>query len=451
MRTIVVNGNVVIGDGENISKNSTIMIEDEYIVDIRKVKYLFHNAADKVIDARGGYVIPGLINDLTHGAGMGPFAMGDPKFSRERVIQNLNTHMLQGETTILNGSGFTTMTEIETTNKLHPVNVKGATTYIPKYVEVALAVGGTGLMPVHKETTVEEQVKLGAVAIGEVGGGTIFGGQGSDLSMIPIAVKKKTGKDIAPEQARALREAVIGRVASRDAFNYDKTRAVLEEIGMKDLMSVEQARQMYEDLVLKTLDSSKQSCMDAGEYAKKLNVPVIMHNAASSASVVLEVAKRIGPLMIACHSNNETFEVDEGLKVARQLKQYGARIDIYSYLKDHVTISELTLRMFQEGLVDFISTDFIGGFHDPILLCIEKAMEKGVVSLPKAIAMATSNVAKGIPKLAHRRGLIVPNMVADLAIIDADHISKVDTVMIGGRVVVEEGRVKTSCLPQTLY
>jgi imidazolonepropionase-like amidohydrolase len=96
--------------------------------------------------------------------------------------------------------------------------------------------------------------------------------------------------------------------------------------------------------------------------------------------------------------------------------------------------------MFEAGLVDTISTDYAGGHHDPILLAVDHATKAGVVTLPAAIAMATENVAAAVPGVAPGRGRIVPGAVADLVVIDPGRLDRVEVVMIGGRVVVRDGR-----------
>ena len=60
--------------------------------------------------------------------------------------------------------------------------------------------------------------------------------------------------------------------------------------------------------------------------------------------------------------------------------------------------------------------------------------------LPAAIAMATANVADAIPGLAPRRGRVVAGTIADLVVTDPARLHSVDTVMIGGEVVVRAGR-----------
>ncbi len=86
-------------------------------------------------------------------------------------------------------------------------------------------------------------------------------------------------------------------------------------------------------------------------------------------------------------------------------------------------------------------TDYSGGYHDPILLLIKKAVEKGVVSLPKAVKLATSSPAAIIPRLAPQKGLIEPGKVADIIVVDKEDITRVRYVIIAGRIVVEDGRI----------
>jgi imidazolonepropionase-like amidohydrolase len=57
------------------------------------------------------------------------------------------------------------------------------------------------------------------------------------------------------------------------------------------------------------------------------------------------------------------------------------------------------------------------------------------------IRLVTSSPAGFIPGLAPNRGLVEKGKVADLIIVDRDDITKVRTVIIGGEVVVDEGRI----------
>jgi len=95
----------------------------------------------------------------------------------------------------------------------------------------------------------------------------------------------------------------------------------------------------------------------------------------------------------------------------------------------------------KEGLADVITTDFSGGYHDPILFVLREAIEAGLISLPRAVQLATSGPTRIIPGVAPNRGLVEAGTVADLCIVDRDDISKVRYVIIAGRVVVKDGRL----------
>jgi alpha-D-ribose 1-methylphosphonate 5-triphosphate diphosphatase PhnM len=111
---------------------------------------------------------------------------------------------------------------------------------------------------------------------------------------------------------------------------------------------------------------------------------------------------------------------------------------------------DVTFALFREGLVDVISTDYIGGYHDPILLVLQKVIEEKLISLPEAITLATSNPVKIFPRLAYNKGMIKSGMVADLCIVDREDISRVRYVIIKGKVVVKEGRIDWSLPSQSL-
>ena len=136
---------------------------------------------------------------------------------------------------------------------------------------------------------------------------------------------------------------------------------------------------------------------------------------------------------------------EEMVNLAREIKKTGAYVEVFSAdffgAKQIETDPTGTFTLFEEGLVDAIVTDYSGGYHDPILLLIKKAVEKGVVSLPHAVRLATSSPASIIPGLAPYKGFIEPGKVADIIIVDKDDITKVRYVIIAGRIVVEDGKI----------
>jgi imidazolonepropionase-like amidohydrolase len=159
---------------------------------------------------------------------------------------------------------------------------------------------------------------------------------------------------------------------------------------------------------------------------------------------LLDVAKELGPKLIAVHVNH-SFGLNESVRFTKELKRLGASTEVItadSYGAKQVEANaENIFALLKEDLIDAVTTDFSGGYHDPILLVLQKAIEKGVITLPKAVQLATSNPAKLIPGVAPNKGLIEPGKVADLCIVDKDDISKVRYVIIAGRVVVADGRI----------
>jgi alpha-D-ribose 1-methylphosphonate 5-triphosphate diphosphatase PhnM len=147
--------------------------------------------------------------------------------------------------------------------------------------------------------------------------------------------------------------------------------------------------------------------------------------------------------LIAGHSNHSSFELREALEHAERLKELGAIIDVSTldtFGAQRLTSGpELFYAMLRGGLADTISTDYAGGYHDAILLAIDRATKAGVVGLPAAIAMATANVADAIPQVAPRRGRLTAGEIADIVLTDPADLPRVRAVIIGGETVVRDG------------
>lgn len=248
---------------------------------------------------------------------------------------------------------------------------------------------------------------------------------------------------ITPRQANALKIAVLGRHISPSAFDRDAVGTALAAAGLTGRLTVEDVRELVSGIVLPAFDVALAGLAEAAEQARSADVPVLVHNAAASMTQVAAIA-RTDVRLIAGHSNHSSFELREALAHAERLKELGAVVDVSTLdtfgARRLTTGPELLYAMFAAGLVDTISTDYAGGHHDPILLAIDNATKAGVVSLPAAIAMATANVADAIPGIAPGRGRIVPGAVADLVVTDPARLDRVATVMIGGTVVVRDGR-----------
>ncbi len=430
MRLDIVNGNIVPGDGKSYLENTSVIIKDCLIVDLPRVRHIPYNfQADGYIDAKGGLIIPGVINIHTHAIAFGtqqPWGLGG--FSKERLLFDLNNHLLQGETTILNTDGLCLPCEIEAINKLHPANVKMTTSHTPKNIRASEITLGHKVEEWRRNFTAEEAVAFGAVALGEVGTpGTSYG---------TAEKTARLGKVISAQHALALDKAVV-------ANDEAAIRQVLAEAGLEKLTTTK-ARKLVEETSILPVAACCDAIRESTSYVKKLGVPVLVHAEPGMKNALLDVAKELGPKLIAVHVNH-SFSRDESVSFAMELKRLGATIEIItadSFGAKQVEVSpENNFALLKEGLVDAVSTDFSGGYHDPILLVLQKAIEKGVITLPKAIQLATSNPAKIIPGVAPNKGLIEPGRVADLCIVDKDDIAKVRHVIIAGRVVVADGRI----------
>ena len=432
MRLDIVNGNIVTGDGKSILENTSVIIENGFIADLPRVRHVPYNAyADRFIDAKGGYVIPGVINIHAHGCALGPLMPYAWKsLPMERWLFNMNTYLLEGTTTILDTDGITLPWEVEAANKLHPINIKTGTIHTPKNIRAIEIIdsAGEGLDDLHRNFTIDEAVAQGAVLVGEVGSPGTTAGTYEKCNQL--------GKVISVVHARSLDKAVV-------ANDEAAIRKVLVEAGL-DYLTIAEVK----DLVMKTSITPIQACCDAiretVEYVKKFDLPTLVHSEPGMKDAILDIAKEIGPKCIAAHAQHG-FTPEQAVQFARELKRSGACVEVITAdffgAKQVEPSPESTFAMLREGLVDAITTDYSGGYHEPILLVLQKAIEQGILTLPAAIQLATSNPAKIVPKLAPNKGIIEPGRVADLCIVDKDDISKVKHIVIFGRIVVEDGRI----------
>ncbi|MFJ2758787.1 amidohydrolase family protein [Nocardioides sp. NPDC087217] len=446
MRTLVLqNCDLIDGTGSDLQRGVDVVVEGDTIREVVPTKPgVTYERVDELVDVNGGLVIPGLINNHTHGTAYGPLnpsAMAP--LSDEQVRANLDRHLLEGTTTLLCVDGFKTPDAAARTNDDHPISVRLASANTPACQEAASIADGKGLTEEIRAFTARQAVTEGAVALGEIGAGHTLGGGGASYAYIPAEVAKRTGVSITPRQADALKIAVLGRHISQSNFDRDTTEEKLVDAGLAGKLSVDEIREIIHGIILPSFDIALHGLSEAADIALKCDVPVLVHNAAASMSQVAKIAKT-DVALIAGHSNHSTFAIPEALQHAERLKESGATVDVSTFdtfgAQRMITGPELLYAMFAAGLVDTISTDYAGGFHDPILLAIDHAAKEGVVSLPAAIQMATANVADAIPGLAPRRGRVVPGAIADIAVTDPGELARVRTVIVGGQVVAQAGK-----------
>jgi imidazolonepropionase-like amidohydrolase len=441
--TTVLHGcDLIDGQGTDLRHDVDIVVEHDVIREIIPTQPA--DSYGEIVDVSGMLVIPGLINNHTHGTAFGPlFPSGHRGLPRSQVLANLDRHLLEGTTTVLCLDGFVTAEELAGTDEAHPINVRFASCNTPACREAATIADGSGLAKAHREFTARDAVRAGAVALGEIGAGHTLGGGGANYLHIPAEIGKRTGVTITARQANGLKIAVLGRHISASAYDVDAVEKALARAGLSGRLSVEDAREIVSGVVLPAFDVALRGMAEAAELARELEVPVVAHNAAASMTQVASLMKT-GVRVIAAHSNHSSFEPREAVEHAGRLKEMGAIVDVSTLdtfgARQLATGPETLYALFSAGLVDTISTDYAGGHHDSILLAIDRATRAGVVSLPAAIAMATANAADAIPGVAPRRGRVVPGAIADLVVTDPLALHDVRDVMIGGEIVVRDGR-----------
>ncbi len=439
---------VISGDGVTDLEQASVLVERGRVVDVvSTVPESTLEDVERVIDCAGQLVIPGMINHHTHGCHYGPlWPSASPTLSADRVQYFLDKHLVGGTTTILNICGFATVEDVTAATAAHPLQVKSATSYTLANVEAAQVVDGSGFAGWHRGESVEKQLEAGAIAIAEVGGGMTLAGGGQEYHFIPLAVKEATGKTIDAGQARQLKEAVIGHFADPADFDAEALAKALEETGLAGDLTVAQGRDLIVNCVMPSLGPALTGFEEAGAEAKKHNVRAVFHNAPQSMRTLRKVAEAGGDLIVAGHSNHPNFYPEESLENARALRERGAIIDVATLdfwgaqrLSSDVC-QELFYEFYRQGLVDLLSTDYAAGHFDNPLVGVENAARVGAASLPELIASGTSQVVDVFPALAPERGLIARDKIADLVVTDSERLSEVEMVLVGGTIVVENGK-----------
>jgi len=428
LRTLIIDATLIDGTGAPPCEHVTVVLEDHLVTDVIERRAPYYDRAAPIIDARGGFVLPGVINHHVHGLTRGPLMIvGEPPLPDERVTANLDRLLTQGVTTAMNVDGFATVEEAVASSRFHPLNVKVSTLHTPTHLKWATEgpFPFGGVQERHR-WTLEKMLERGAPAIGEAGPGV--DAHWSDYTLIPETFESKYGVRVTMEEARELRLAAegadrerVGELLTGRGIGVGETSAFFE---------------LYEATV-EWRGLAQASLEEAVVAAKDFDDPLVLHHTPGTFEVVLEAAEELGSRVIAGHSNFQIHDPDAAARRARELREKGAWVDImsgdaFSTREFHPT-PEVTFRLFSEGLVDLISTDYAGGFWDPMLLVVEKAHEAGAVSLEEGVRTMTSAPADAIPRLAPDRGRIVPGAVADVVVTEPGRLSDVRAVFVSGR------------------
>jgi imidazolonepropionase-like amidohydrolase len=442
VKTLIEGGRIVTGDGST-DRPGNLWLDGDRITAVDWDDTPAEPDVGVRIDARGSVVMPGVINNHAHGCSYGPlFPSAAPALPRDKVRANLDRHLMQGETTTLNVCGLTTPDEVAAAADGHPLRVAASTGHFAPTVAAAQAVDGAGLSEKHIAMTAEAAVAAGAVAIGEIGSGHTLGGGGQDYKYIPERVKQATGIDIGVDIARGLKLTVLaGRYGGVEGEDLE---TVMERGGLTGVISVDELRTLISDTVMPPIAHALDEFPLATKFAAESGLPVMFHSSSVSRDALLAVAREYAgkATLVAGHANHNTYTVDDSVATARQLRELGVVLDV-STLDGVLTRwrndMDRTEALASEGLIDTISTDYANGHWDSILEGIHYLVSHKFCALAGAVAMATGNVARNYQALAGDRGLLQAGKLADVVIADAVNPGRVQTVLIGGEVVVRSG------------
>lgn len=251
-----------------------------------------YDRAARIIDARGGFIIPGLINHHTHQITIspGPADYDLPPLPRTRVEQNLKTHLLQGTTTVVSLDGFNTMDEVEEARKMTPMSLQTMSLHLPLHFKDAQLVTLGGLKQKHYQTTLESMLAQGAIGIGEAGPMGIGKREELDINYVdflylPFMVREKTGIQLSLSEAESLKRVLFEKPLNQKALS-----ELLERLNIKQVLeSLVSFVKNYKEHQRLAIDK----CIEAGQAAGKYKIPLCLHNAPDTRPLVLEVVKSL--------------------------------------------------------------------------------------------------------------------------------------------------------------
>jgi alpha-D-ribose 1-methylphosphonate 5-triphosphate diphosphatase PhnM len=431
----VLAGTVVTGDGSTLHAPGYVVVEDGRIAAVGPGR----GPGRASRDFGDALITPGFINIHVHCVTLGPaHATGSRSPTEQEVHDFKQRHLRGGTTAVMSVDGFPLWAEYRALADRHPLKVVKCTTHTPANLRAAELADGEGLTAAHRAATVDELVGQGAAVIGEVGAGGTLGGGMQDNIYIPNAVKARSGVQIDPFQARALKEAVLGRTINPADLDRAALQRAMDAAGLVGRLPEDAVIDLVQQCVMPSMQQAYEGLREAAAASARLRRPFMVHHAAASAEVVLEVAN---DRLIAGHCNHPSFTVEESIDYARTLRARGALLeisglDLFTRTKGKDDVANF-LALVRERLVDVVGTDYAAGNYDPVSVPIAAIVRDGLVSIPEAVALVTGNVVRRLPGV-FQGGLLEPGRPADLAIFAPD-LSQTRAVYVDGRRVLSDG------------
>jgi imidazolonepropionase-like amidohydrolase len=430
MATILA-GAVVTGDGATVHDPGFVVIENGRVTEVGAGR----RSGGTAVEFRDALIAPGLVNIHVHCVTLGPaHATGSVSATEEEVRDFKDRHLRGGTTTVLSVDGFPVWSEYRALADRHPLKVLKCTAHTPANFRAADLADGAGLQDVHRRATVDELVGQGAVCIGEIGAGGTLGGGMQDNIYIPAAIKERSGVEIDPFQARALKEAVLGRKIDPASLDRAALREAMAAAGLTGRVTEDAVIETVHRCVMPSMEQAYEGLREAAAASARLRRPFMVHHAAASAEVVMEIAN---DRMIAAHANHPSFTVDESLRYARDLRARGALLEIsglnlFTRTKGQQD-AEPFLALARERLVDFVGTDYAASHYDPVSTALSAIVRRGLMGAAETIALSTGNVARRLPSFTDA-GLLEPGRPADIAVFSPD-LASTRAVFVNGRQV----------------
>ncbi len=427
----VTNATLITGDGSTVIDRGLLGIQDGLIQVVARQESGI-SLEGPMLDAAGGYLLPGIFNAHTHGCCTGPlFSSGAPGVGLADAIANVKRHLAQGETALCDLSGLGTSGDVEAVRSATPVAIGLGSCHFPETFVAARLVDGSGIEPRHEQATARQMLEQGdAIAIGEVGSGATLGGGVASYRYIPEAIHNATGIRIGWGEADRIKAAVL-------AEGYGALTAICDELGLAGRIGLESLRELVLRYVKKPVSAALAGFEPAVALSAGTGVPTVFHTCRESVQTLLDLARkyRATPArLVAGHANHTSMTAEQCIEWAALLRDEGVIIDLatvqaFSGMPD---ILENSRALLSAGLVDMITTDYGGGQWDPILRMVEYAADEGLLTLPQAVALATSKPAACFPLIGAKRGQLAIGRRADFVITAPGRVADVRQVYCAG-------------------
>lgn len=409
---IIKNGTVLtMNEGRDILENGVVVIKDNKIISVGNEDLLERYSAKKIIDAEDGIVMPGMINTHTHVAMTVFRSLADDVPDRlNRYIFPLENKMVSPEMAYL-GARLGTM----------EMALGGVTTMVDMYL--------------FEESAAE--------AVKEIG---LRGIMTQNIIKYPTADGKNKGETL----NRAI--ALIEKYQNDELITPGLAPHAPHTVTKEELLEIKRVSEKYNAPVsMHVAETDKEFA----KFKKEFNMTPVEY---------LDSLELLNERLIAAHN---IFVTDSDIDLLKK-RDVGLAHNMVANIKSAKGISP-ALKMHDEGLRVGLGTDgpMSGNTLDIIgqlgyVAKVHKLNSKDRSALPpkKAVEMATIGGAKAIHR-EQELGSLEAGKLADVVIVETKSVnmnpiydpysalvysanaSNVDTVIVNGKLIVEDREIKT--------